>query len=107
MRLTYVSIVHLTPDGGRAAAALCENAAIALSTQVPGVVALADGLDSGWLGLCEEGRGWARLLRDRAIGATSLRWLLERHAADLHLMASRLRGTTLTYSSADRLPEVG
>ncbi|HET9117535.1 MAG TPA: hypothetical protein VFN75_05580 [Pseudonocardiaceae bacterium] len=62
---------------------------------------LADGLADGWLGDCEEGRGWARLLQEKAAGANSLRWLLDRHAANLATLADQFRRTTTLYGDAD------
>src|SRR5262245_25704439 len=70
-RRNHVSIVKLTPSGGRDAAALCEHAAAALTAQVPAAAELAEGLYDGWLGECEEGRGWARMLHDKSVGAHS------------------------------------
>jgi hypothetical protein len=65
------------------------------------VTAFADGVHDGWLGTCEEGRGWARLLQEKAVGANSLRWLLERHAANLMIIADQFRRTTPPYGDTD------
>ncbi len=93
--------VFLTPDGGHDASALCERSAASLASQARDVERLADGLADGWLGDCEEGRGWARLLREKAVGANSLRWLLDRHAANLTTLADQFRRTTSPYGDAD------
>jgi len=93
--------VFLTPDGGTDAAALCERAAASLASQARTVERLAEGLADGWLGDCEEGRGWARLLQEKAVGANSLRWLIHRHAANLVAIADQFRSTTTPYSAAD------
>ncbi|MFZ0833530.1 MAG: hypothetical protein WAM92_10675 [Mycobacterium sp.] len=93
--------VFLAPDGGHDAAALCERAAASLASQARNVERLADGLADGWLGDCEEGRGWARLLREKAVGANSLRWLLDRHAGNLTTLADQFRRTTTPYGEAD------
>jgi hypothetical protein len=93
--------VYLTPDGGQDAAAMCEQAADRLSALALAAAAFADGVHDGWLGDCEEGRGWARLLLDKAVGANSLRWLLERHAANLVGIANHFRCTTRPYGQAD------
>jgi hypothetical protein len=95
--------VLLTPDGGHDAAALCEQAAAQLTEQAHTATRFADGLDGGWLGDCEEGRGWARLLQEKAVGANSLRWLLQRHAANLIDIADRFRRTTRPYGDADSI----
>jgi hypothetical protein len=91
----------LTPGAGVDAAALCEQAADHLEAQALTVVRFADGVGDGWLGACEEGRGWARLLNEKAVGDNSLRWLLQRHAANLRAIASQFRSTTTPYSDAD------
>ncbi len=93
--------VFLTPDGGHDAAALCEEAAARLAAQAQNATAFVDGLHDGWLGDCEEGRGWARLLEDKAVGANSLRWLLERHIANLKTIADQFRCTTRSYGDTD------
>jgi hypothetical protein len=93
--------VYLTPDGGHDAAALCEQAAAHLTEQAHATTTFTDGLHDGWLGDCEEGRGWARLLQGKAVGANSLRWLLERHAANLIDIADRFRRTTRPYGDVD------
>lgn len=93
--------VYLTPDGGRDAAARCERAAARLNAQAKEVAKFADGLSTGWLGDCEEGRGWAGLLQEKSVGTNSLRWLLERHAANLISIANQFRSTTTPYASAD------
>jgi len=93
--------VFLTPDGGHDAAALCERAAAQLTAQAQAAGRFADGLTAGWLGDCEEGRGWARLLQEKSVGANSLRWLLERHAANLTSIADQFRRTTIPYAAAD------
>jgi hypothetical protein len=93
--------VFLTPDGGADAAALCERAAVSLASQSRTAKRFADGLHDGWLGDCEEGRGWARLLQEKAVGANSLRWLLDRHAANLTTIADQFRTTTTPYGEVD------
>jgi hypothetical protein len=93
--------VFLAPDGGADAAALCERAAASLAAQARTVERFTDGLGDGWLGDCEEGRGWAQLLREKAVGANSLRWLLDRHAANLATLADQFRRTTTPYADAD------
>ncbi|MGE5697586.1 MAG: hypothetical protein ACM4D3_20835 [Candidatus Sericytochromatia bacterium] len=95
--------VFLTPDGAAAAATLCERAVASFVSQARMIERLADGLFDGWLGDCEEGRGWARLLQEKAVGANSLRWLLEQHAANLTTLAGQFRGTTTPYAEADTL----
>ncbi|HZQ31471.1 MAG TPA: hypothetical protein VFB19_07030 [Mycobacterium sp.] len=93
--------VFLSPEGGHDAAALCEQAAAQLMAQTRSVAALTDGVYDGWLGDCAEGRGWVRLLEEKATGANSLRWLLERHAANLNMIADQFRSTTEPYGEAD------
>jgi len=93
--------VFLTPRGGDDTATLCERAAAQLTAQARTTTRFTDGLSTGWLGDCEEGRGWARLLQEKAVGANSLRWLLERHAANLVSIADQFRGTTRPYADAD------
>lgn len=92
----------LTPDGGHDAATLCEQAAAQLTEQAHATTKFAAALYDGWLGDCEEGRGWASLLQEKAVGANSLRWLLDRHAANLAEIASQLRRTTRPYGEVDR-----
>jgi hypothetical protein len=94
--------VFLTPDGGHDAAALCERAAAELTEQAQATARFADGLDDGWLGDCAEGRGWARLLQEKAVGAKSLRWLLERHAANILAIADQFRRVTGPYVDVDQ-----
>jgi hypothetical protein len=93
--------VFLSPGGGDDAAALCEQAAADLMENARRTARFADGLHDGWLGDCEEGRGWARLLQDKALGANSLRWLFERHAANVMDIADRFRRTTRPYGDVD------
>jgi hypothetical protein len=93
--------VFLTPQGGADAAALCDRTAAHFTSQTRSAERFADGLHDGWLSDCEEGRGWARLLQEKAVGANSLRWLLDRHAANLNAIADRFRRTTTPYSDAD------
>jgi hypothetical protein len=93
--------VFLTPDGGHDAAALCEQAAAHLAAQARTATAFVDALYDGWLGDCEEGRGWARLLEEKAVGANSLRWLLDRHAANLMTIADQFRRSTRPYADTD------
>jgi hypothetical protein len=93
--------VFLTPDGGTDAAALCERAAAYLAAQTRTAELFADGLHDGWLGDCEEGRGWARLLQEKAVGVNSLRWLLDRHVSNLTTIASQFRSTTTPYGDVD------
>lgn len=94
--------VFLTPGAGSDVAALCDKAAAEMAAHGRAVAALAGGVHDGWLGDCEEGRGWARLLEEKAAGANSLRWLLERHAANLTAIADQFRSTTGPYAEADR-----
>ncbi len=94
--------VYVTPEAGAEVADVCERAAADLTARLPAVSALADGVDADWLGDCEEGRGWAQLLRDKASGANSLRWLLELHIANLVKIAARYRHTVSGYADADR-----
>ena len=94
--------VYLTPEAGTEVATLCERAAADLSARQPAVSALADDVHRGWLGDCEEGRGWARLLQDKATGSNSLRWLVEQHVANLMTIAERYRQTIGGYAEADR-----
>lgn len=94
--------VYVTPEAGAEVAAVCERAAADLSARLRAVSALADGVDSSWLGDCEEGRGWARLLNDKASGANSLRRLIEQHIANLVTIAGRYRHTVSGYADADR-----
>lgn len=96
-----VSDVFLTPEGGHDVAALCEQAAARLAAQAATTSAFVEGLHDGWLGDCEEGRGWARLLEDKAVGANSLRWLLDRHTANLMAIAAQFRSTTRPYTDTD------
>ena len=96
-----MSQVLLAPGGGDEGAALCEHAAAELRAQALAVARLADGVHDGWLGDCEEGRGWAMLLQARSVGANSLRRLLEQHAANLSAMARQFRCTTSPYAAAD------
>jgi hypothetical protein len=93
--------VKLVPDVGVDAAALCERAAAQLDGQAAAVARFVDGVGNGWLGDCEEGRGWARLLSEKAVGENSLRWLLERHAANLRVIAGQFRSTTTPYTDVD------
>ena len=93
--------VFLTPTGGIDAAALCERAAAHLAAQSRALARFADGLHDGWLGDCEEGRGWARLLQDKTTGANSLGWLHDRHAANLMTICDQFRSTTRPYGDAD------
>lgn len=92
--------VYLAPGGGQDAARWCEDAAAQLQTLTTD--AFADGLGDGWLGDCEEGRGWAQLLHDKAVGANSLRWLLECHVAHLRTIADQFRRSTGQYGDADQ-----
>jgi hypothetical protein len=96
-----MSHVFLTPEGGDDGAALCEHAAAELKALALAVAKFADGVHDGWLGDCEEGRGWARLLLAKSVGANSLRWLLEQHAANLTAIARQFRCTTSPYAAAD------
>ena len=59
------------------------------------------GADSRWLGDCEEGRGWHRLLREQT---ASLRGLLERHADQLTPFRGACQGTQ-TYLNTIRPDE--
>ena len=93
--------VFLTPNAGHDVAALCESAAAQLTAHTQAVAELAAGVHDGWLGDCEEGRGWARLLQEKAVGTNSLRWLLQRHAANLTDLAGQFRFTTRPYGEAD------
>jgi hypothetical protein len=97
-----VENVYLTPGGGGDAAALCERAAAELIAQMHGIARFGDGVFDGWLGECEEGRGWANLLHEKAVGANSVRWLLERHSANLLIIAEQFRRTAAPYADADR-----
>jgi hypothetical protein len=96
-----VSHVFLSPGAGDDAARMCEHAAAELSAHARAVSRMADGAHDGWLGDCEEGRGWAELLLEKSVGANSLRWLLERHAANLAAIASQFRCTTRPYGATD------
>lgn len=93
--------VFLTPHGGHDAAALCEEAAAQLAGQAQDAGSFAYRLHDGWLGDCEEGRGWARLLEDKAVGANSLRWLIQQHVENLRTIADQFRCTTRSYGDAD------
>jgi hypothetical protein len=93
--------VILTPDGGHDAAALCEQAAARLAAHAQTATAFTDALHDGWLGDCEEGRGWALLLHDKAVGENSLRWLIDRHVANLTAIADQFRRTTRPYGDTD------
>jgi hypothetical protein len=96
-----MSHVFLAPEGGDDGAALCEHAAAELRAQARAIARFTDGVHDGWLGDCEEGRGWALLLQAKAVGANSLRWLLECHAANLTAIARQFRCTTRPYAEAD------
>jgi hypothetical protein len=96
-----MSQVFLSPEAGDDEAAMCEHAATELSSHARAVARLADGVQDGWLGDCEEGRGWARLLVEKSVGANSLRWLLERHAANLTAIANQFRCSTSAYGATD------
>jgi hypothetical protein len=96
-----MSEVFLIPGGGGDAAALCERAAAELQAHARAVTILADGVHDGWLGDCEEGRGWARVLQAKSVGENSVRWLLERHAENLMGLAGHFRSTTTPYTTTD------
>lgn len=93
--------LYLDPDAGRRAAGLCEAAAAELGWLARDLAQDRCGTDSAWLGDCEEGRGWHRLLRDHATGARSLQWLLDRHAENLSGFAAKFRGVDGVYADAD------
>jgi hypothetical protein len=93
--------LKLAPDVGVDAAVLCERAAAQLEAQAAKVARFVDGVGNRWLGDCEEGRGWARLLSEKAVGENSLRWLLERHAVYLRVIAGQFRSTTTPYADVD------
>jgi len=92
--------VYVAPEAGFQVAALCERAAAVLGARLPAVASLADG--GAWLGDCEEGRGWTRLLYDRAMGPNSLHRLFEQHIANLTDMAERYRQSVAGYVAVDR-----
>ncbi|HEY7052130.1 MAG TPA: hypothetical protein VH496_08340 [Mycobacterium sp.] len=101
LRRNDMTDVFLTPEGGHDVAELCVRTAARLTEHTATVVALADGLYDGWLGDCEEGRGWARLLQEKSAGANSLRWLLARHVTNLNEIAAQFRSTTQVYGETD------
>ncbi len=89
--------LHLEPGVGDHAAALCD----ATAAELTGLAARLDEDrcgDHGWLGDCEEGRGWHRLLRAQT---TALHSLLARHAENLSVFAARLRTIDADYREAD------
>ena len=90
--------LRVEPGAGDYAAQLCDAAAAELA----GYAAQLDEERCGdhrWLGDCEEGRGWHRLLRAQT---TSLHSLLARHAENLSGFAARLRTVDAAYREADR-----
>jgi hypothetical protein len=89
---------HLAPAAGEVAAGLCDAAAAELSGHAAELADARCGADNSWLGDCEEGRGWHRLLREQT---ASLQWLIERHAHNLSAFASRFRAVDGAYRDAD------
>jgi hypothetical protein len=89
--------LYIEPGAGDRAAALCDAAAAELAGCATELDAARSG-EPSWLGDCEEGRGWHRLLGKQS---TSLRGLLERHAQNLSGFAVRLRTVDATYHDAD------
>jgi hypothetical protein len=100
-RRNDVTNVYLTPGGGTDAAALCEQAADELLGHLHAVAALAAGVHDGWLGSCAEGRAWAALLQEKAVGPNSLCRLLEQHVTNLATIAERFRATAGGYGEVD------
>ena len=89
--------LQIEPGAGDRAAALCDDAAAELT----GCAAELDDSRCGdnlWLGDCEEGRGWHRLLRSQT---AALRWLLQSHAENLSAIAARVRAVDAAYRDAD------
>jgi hypothetical protein len=89
--------LYIEPGAGDRAAALCDAAAAELADCASDLDIDRCG-EQSWLGDCEEGRGWHRLLGEQTI---SLRGLLERHALNLSVYAVRLRTVDAAYHDAD------
>jgi hypothetical protein len=90
--------LYVGPGAGHRAAALCEAAAGELAVCATELETESSG-ERTWLGDCEEGRGWHRLLEEQT---ASLHRLLEQHAQNLSGFAARLRGADAAYHDADR-----
>ena len=89
--------LHIEPGAGDHAAALCDAAA----EELTGYAAELDVSRCGdhlWLGDCEEGSGWHRLLRSQT---AALRSLLESHAGNLSAIAARFRVVDAAYRDVD------
>jgi hypothetical protein len=90
--------LRLEPGVGERAAALCDSASAELASLAAQLGQGRCGEDNRWLGDCEEGRGWHRLLLQQS---ASLRRVLDGHAEQLTVFAGRFRAAEAAYRDAD------